>query len=172
MATTSLVPVAVLRTLLKKTVEELPDDDAYATLILEQASDVVRDKANQPTWTYTAPPDTTPEGEVAVPRSAAHIAAWLAFRVYTNPQNLQRKTSGPISKTFFDTGLVGLELTQSERDTLEDLRPDADSSSGLWIQPLNGGATVSTTIFLWDDWVPSGDAILYADPIDAGAFGG
>lgn len=171
MATTSLVTVAVLRVLLKKTTEELPDSDPYATLILEQASDAVRDAARQPLWTYTAPPAPTPEGEIAVPRSAAHIAAWLAFRVYTNPQNLQRKTTGPISHTFFDTGLVGMELTDSERDTLEDLRPNSDESSGLWIQPINAGDTVSTAIFLWDEAIPPGDAILYADPIDAGAFG-
>lgn len=171
MATTSLVPVAVLRVLLKKTAEELPDNDPYATLILEQASDAVRDAAKQPTWAYTPEGDTPPEDSTPVPRSAAHIAAWLAYRVYTNPQNLQRKTTGPISHTFFDTGLVGMELTKAERDTLEDLRPDATSSSGLWIQPLNAGDTVSTAIFLWDDWIPPGDAILYADPIDAGAFG-
>lgn len=162
----SLVPVSVLRTLLKLDATALPDADPYANLILEQASDHVRAAAGQPLWVAPSDPATANDA----PRVALTITAWLAYRVFQNPTNLSRRTSGPISESYFDNGLVGLELTAAERDALGAY---AGSSGGLWIQPLYSAETVSTSVFLFDNKAGDidGSSILYADDIDAGAFG-
>ncbi len=168
-----LASVKSLRTLLRVDEEDVPDTDPYALLILEQASDTVRHAARQPGWVRPQEDGDTPgPDETLVPIIAAKIALWLAYRVYVNPSNLSRRTSGPVTDTFSDNGLVGMELTANELADLVDLRPDSATGGGLWVQPIDTGRDVPTPVYLYDNLAGpiDGSTILYADPVDAGAF--
>ena len=103
-----LVDRAQLTELIKREKPDVGDltDDPYTDVITESASQIVRDTARRPSWGV----DPLGEGEVSAPPRARIIALWLAKRAWLNTGNLQRRTAGPISDTFFDTGIRGLGL--------------------------------------------------------------
>ena len=100
--------------------------DAYTDIITASASEVVRDAAGRPHWGV----DPLEGAEVAAPARARIIALWLAKRAWLDVGNLQRRTAGPISDTFFEGGVRGLGLEEDERAWLEGQRPGG--GSGLW----------------------------------------
>lgn len=156
--TTSLTSVSDLATMLHLSIAE---DDAYAALIIRGASNAVRDAARQPSWVRKEESgDTLATGEVLAPDTAQDITLWVAVRAYTNPRNLSRRTSGPISETFRE-GVYGLELTDSEFARIEALRPAGNS--GLWIQPIAGGKGAYGPILIPSELTPAGDPFHIAD---------
>lgn len=114
-----LVDVDELTSLLKMPPDSL-DEDEYTRLIMEAASAKVRDVAGHPEWEL----DT-------IPTRGRFIALWLAKRAWEDPGNLQRRTSGPISDTFFENGVRGLTLEDDEREWLEGQQPGGANST--WI---------------------------------------
>jgi hypothetical protein len=102
-------------------------DDPYTDIITESASQIVRDTAGRPHWGV----DPLEGEEVAAPPRARIIALWLAKRAWLDTGNLQRRTAGPISDTFFENGIRGLNLEAAELDWLESQRPGGNS--GLWM---------------------------------------
>lgn len=99
-------------------------DEARATLILDQASGVVRQAASQ-TWVTT---DDPPELATNVPAVAVTITLTVAARMLANPVGATSQTAGP-----FSMGMAAQFLTEDERETLGSFR----RNGGLW--------TVSTT---------------------------
>lgn len=119
-----LVVLSELEALLK-----LPDgtlmDDEYTRIIMDAASDLVRETAEQPNWVLTA----SGSGDALAPTRARFIALWLAKRAWEDKGNLSRRTAGPISQTFSEDGVRGLELTEDERGWLEGHQPDGGSGT-------------------------------------------
>lgn len=144
MATTPLLaPIGDLATLLRL---ELDEEDAYATLILRGASNAVRTEARQPGWRAwddepalrPTNPDPADLSLTWAPEVAADVTLQVAARAYTNPENLQRRTSGPSSDSWFENGLYGLELSAADREKLRHLRPDG-GGDGVWTLPIAYG---------------------------------
>jgi hypothetical protein len=124
-----LFSIEDLTTLLKRPPGSLASDP-YTELIAETASEKVRSVAEQPNW---VDPDATPTGEqVKAPSRARLVALWLARQAWQDPGNLQRRTAGPISETFFESGVRGLGLGDDEKEWLESQRPSG-GSNGMWV---------------------------------------
>lgn len=154
----NLTTVEKLRTMLK--MPAMDDADPYALLIIEAASQAVRDYARQLGWVTRESGDTLGTGQVDAPETAQQITLWLAIRAYTNPTNLQRRTAGPISDTYFENGVYGLELTEDEKSRLGDLR--TDGGGGLWVQPLSSGEETGPILIPSSREIP-GDPFYIAD---------
>jgi hypothetical protein len=126
MADTPLVDIAQLTTLLKQEEGSL-DDDPYTALMIEAASAVVRDEGN-PDWTLET-----------IPSRGRFIALYLARRAWEDPGNLSRRTAGPLSESFFENGVKGLDLTEAEREWLDGKKPGG-GSDGTWIMKVRSGS--------------------------------
>jgi hypothetical protein len=149
-----LVDVAELEVLLKQEAGTLSNDE-YTTLIMEGASAVVRDTAGQPNWVLevvSAPPD------VLAPARARFIALYLAKRAWEDEGNLSRRTTGPISFTFREDGVYGLNLEPAEREWLVGHRPDG--GGGIFIM-RHRGTTASRLPF--GDETPDGYSFAAGD---------
>ena len=150
-----LISVAELGKILKI---ELANSDPYARMIITQASNAVRDETGQTGWVGSDPGP----GQTVAPTAAHDVTLWVAARAFTNPRNLERRTAGPISETFRDTGLFGVELTENEKARLvPHSSDDKVSSNGLWVQPT-GRSSAPQRVYLADP-APGSTAILYAD---------
>jgi len=126
---TLLFAIEDLAVLLKRPASSL-DGDEYTELIAESASEKVRSVAEQPTW---IDPDLIPAGEqIAAPARARLIALWLARQAWSDPGNLQRRTAGPISQTFFEGGVRGLNLEPEEKEWLLSQRTSGNNK-GMWV---------------------------------------
>jgi hypothetical protein len=126
-----LVKLDELETLLKVPPGTL-NGDAYTELMMRAASDKVRSVANQPRWEL----EITSLDDVLAPTRAGFIALWLAKRAWEDKGNLIRRTAGPISSTFSEDGVRGLQLEDDEREWLEGHGPDG--GSGVWIMKHHG----------------------------------
>lgn len=127
-----LVDVAELEILLKREPGSLAGDP-YTKLMMEGATAVVRDTAGQPNWVLEVvsdPPD------VLAPVRARFIALYLAKRAYQDEGNLVRRTSGPISSTFREDGVYGLDLSDADREWLQGHRPGG--GGGLYLMRFRG----------------------------------
>ena len=164
MPTTPLITVRELEILLRKPEGSLKDD-AYTALIIDAASGIVRDAASRQEWAW---PEAA-EGETLAPTRARTTALWLAKRAWEHKGNLQRRTAGPISDTYFENGPAALELTDVEREYLEGQRPGG-RRSGLWVQGVGGGGRAVEDIYLPGDR-PFSDPILMDDGSAAFAYG-
>jgi hypothetical protein len=128
----------------------IDQSDPFAALIVDAASVVVRDTAQQPTWTA--------EGPTAAPARAKQITASLAKRSYQNPDSEISSAIGPLSSSTVAEMARFLHLTQAEIDALSDLRPAGSEGAAatLWVQPTNASPR-SETVFLGDvsgsDWM-------------------
>lgn len=168
-----LVAVTDVQALLRVTQNA---DDAYAKLIISQASNAVRHAgvkagiAEAAGWVTATEPDEPGTGQVQRPDVARDVALWVASRAYVNPKNLERRTSGPISETFRDSGVYGVELTDDERDRIGTLA-GTSSTGGLWVQPISYGTEVVPILAPSDMPIPGDSFVLgdsddfpYADP--------
>lgn len=140
------------------------DDEDKALLMMEAASELVRDTARQPTWTAT--------GSTAAPLRARHIAAHVAVRSYKNLDSIQAEGAvGPLGGDRIVEELAkALHLTDAERETLEGMQPKSTSAGSLWILPTaTGTGGDEAEVYLADqsgsDW-----HIPYAASGDAYAF--
>lgn len=126
--------------------EDLDAGDLFARRMIEAASDRVRAAAGQPDWTVAT-----------APVRARQIASHLAARSYKNPDSAQYQGAlGPIGGDRIVQELAAsLHLTEAETLELERLGGAAGGTgtgNGLWYQPLDGGATLSSgDVFLTDD---------------------
>lgn len=157
MAESPLVDVDDLETLLKQTRPDLDDlsDDAYTALMIEGASGVVRD-AGDPNWVL----GNVTGAEVAIPTRGKFIALYLAKRAWEDTGNLQRRTAGPLSETFFTEGVRGLELTPDEQAWLDGKSPNG-GSAGTWMLRIQG--TGSRHPFGRADETPDGYSFAAGD---------
>lgn len=156
----ALATVSKLKVLLRK--PDLPASDEYATMMLEQASRAVRFEARPGSLAWVLENPDTDAGQILVPDEAQDITLWVAFRAFTNPRNLERRTAGPVSETFRDTGIYGLALTDDEKERLAELTTgDSGHSRRLWTQPVGAG-TLPKPVYLVDSW-PGADLFLVAD---------
>lgn len=127
----SLIDLAQLTALVKQPAGSL-DEDPYTAVIMMSAEAVVKDEAGHPEWVGGEPG----EGEVIAPARAGIIALWLAKRAWEDPGNRQRRTAGPISTTWFEGGVKGLDLKPDEAGWLADQNPGGNS--GLWVLRMAG----------------------------------
>lgn len=166
----ALATVSKLKILIKK--PELEDSDPYAEMMLEQATRAVRFEGKPISLLWAIEPDADLD-QIIVPEDVVDIVLWVAARAYTNPRNLERRTAGPVSETFRDTGIYGLELTEQEKQRVADLAVgDSSHSRGLWTQPVGAGK-LTQPVYLTDSW-PGADPFLVADgtPSQAWPWGG
>lgn len=158
----ALATVSELAVLLKTNVDS---GDPYAKMMLEQASTLVRDHALQPGWVL-ALSDPAVLGEILAPGAAHDITLWAAQRAYTNPRNLSRRTAGPISESFFENGIYGLELTDGEKARIDALPGvNKPTKSGVWVQPIDAGyrGLTHTKVTVPSSMNPPGDLFYIAD---------
>lgn len=131
--------------------------DPFATLVLQTATEIVCDEAEQPNWEIQSPP-------VVVPRKAKRICMFLAGRTYLNPDGTVSESVGPLNERRPEAmamAAANMQLLPGELADLESLVPDGPS--GLWVQPTTrADAAEDTTVYLPDDsgsdwWIPYGD---------------
>lgn len=165
--TRMLASVSDLATLLRITI---PDGDLYSAMIVQQASNAVRDEARQPDWVRReAPDDVLAVGQVEAPEAARDITLWVASRAHADPRNRSRRTSGPISESFFENGVYGLELKPDEIARLDTLRP-VQARNGLWTLPITHGpyandpVLVPTSPDFGNFYIADGDQFPYGTP--------
>jgi hypothetical protein len=138
--------------------------DPFAALVLQTATEIVCDTADQPNWELQTPP-------VVVPRKALRICMFLCGRTYLNPDGTVSTNVGPLGERVPEKMAIAaqnMELLPAEIDTLEGLKPDGNL--GLWIQPTTRlQESTLDTVFLADDsgsdWM-----IPYGDPNTTNAF--
>lgn len=123
----SLVELEELTALLKRPEGSLVGDE-YTELIMRRASNKVRSTAEQPDWVGSDPTGD----QVLAPWRAREIALTVAVQAWQDRGNLQRRTAGPVSQTFFDSDVRGLELTRDDKEWLQAQRPGG-GNNGLWI---------------------------------------
>lgn len=121
-----LVRLDELETLLKVPPNTLLND-AYTEIMMRAASDKVRTEAKQPHWEL----EVVDSDDVLAPTRASMIALWVAKRAWEDKGNQIRRTAGPISQTFSENGVRGLQLEDDEREWLREQRPGG--SGGLLI---------------------------------------
>lgn len=132
-ADSPLVDIAELTTLLKKEPNSLDDDD-YTDLMIDGASAIVRDEGD-PNWVLTGSgPD-----DVVIPARGRFIALYLAARAWNDPGNLSRRTAGPLSESFFEDGVRGLNLTEAEQAWLDGKKPGGGGDS-TWVMRIGSGS--------------------------------
>lgn len=138
--------------------------DPFATLVLQTATEIVCDTAEQANWELQSPP-------VTIPRKAKRICMFLAGRTYLNPDGTVSEQVGPISERRPEAMAIAaanMQLLPGELNELETLVPDGPA--GLWVQPTTrADASEDDTVYLRDD---SGSdwAIPYGDPNTTLAF--
>ena len=155
-----LTSVRRLSVMLYKDADRIPQDDEYALMMIGLASNAVREAARQAGWVVeTDEGDLPGVGQALAPQTARDIALLVAGRAYTNPKNLERRTAGPISETFRDSGVFGVGLTEDERNRLNDV---SGRTGGIWVQPIEYGSGEPLTVL-----VPT----LTANPIIASDIG-
>lgn len=132
--------------------ERLP----FATMIIDLASDIVRDTASHPEWDQNT-----------VPFRAKMICLLVAKRSYQNPNNVVVEGAlGPIGgDRVLDVQAMGLYLTEAEASDLARLVGDGTAATNpnrLWVLQNSGGIPEATTGYVFDD---SGSdwAIPYVD---------
>lgn len=142
-AVATLATVAELATLLKVTIA---NNDPYALMMLGQASSAVRDAAGQAGWVRLEDieVDEPGVGQTVAPEAAHDVTLWVASRAYGDPRNRSRKTAGPISESFFENGVYGLDLTEGERARLGGYT--GKTSSGIWVLPMSYGEEVKPVL--------------------------
>lgn len=138
--------------------------DPFATLVLQTATEIVCDEAEQPNWELQSPP-------VVVPRKAKRICMFLAGRTYLNPDGTVSESVGPLNERRPEAmamAAANMQLLPGEIADLETLVPDGPS--GLWIQPTTRwDLPADDAVYLPDD---SGSDwyIPYGDPNTTNAF--
>lgn len=166
MPTTPLITARELEILLRRPEGSLANDE-YTRIIIDAATGIVRDAAGRQDWAW--PDVDIALGERLAPSRARTITLWLAKRAWEDRGNLQRRTAGPISETYFENGPAGLELTPSELEYLQG-QALGGRRSGLWVQGVGAGGRASDDIYLPGDR-PYSDPILMDDGSAAFAYG-
>ena len=132
--------------------------DPFAELVLQTATEIVCDEAEQPNWELQNP-------VVVVPRKAVRICMFLAGRTYLNPDGTISTTVGPLGERVPEKmamAAANMQLLDAERDMLHTLMPDG--TTGLWIQPTTRtDPAEDDVVYLADNsgsdwWIPYGDA--------------
>lgn len=131
--------------------------DPFAALVLQTATEIVCDTAEQPNWELQSP-------AVVVPRKATRICMFLAGRTYLNPDGTVAEAVGPLNERRPESMAIAaanMQLLPAEEDALLTLVPDGPA--GLWVQPTTrADAAEDDTVYLPDnsgsDWyIPYGD---------------
>lgn len=139
---------------------EIDPNDEFALLVLEEASGLVCDTAGHPEWE---------DNPTSAPRAARRICLQVAYRTFTNPDFEVAYGLGPLSGRSLDLYAMGLNLTDVEMETLEDLQPKG--TSGLWVQPITSDTDdYPKEVYAHDVRFPFSDAWPYLSPPDAYAM--
>jgi hypothetical protein len=101
-----------------------PGDGEYdrAASILDEASELIRDKAGK-TWT------TSTGALEPIPSRVRVICIAAAYRAFTNPEALSQRSIGDSSKSFDRTGREGGEAVYLTDDEVRRVRKAAGASS-------------------------------------------
>lgn len=131
--------------------------DPFAVLVVQTATEIVCDEAEQPNWELQNPP-------VVVPRKAKRICMFLAGRTYLNPDGTISESVGPLNERRPEAmamASANMQLLPAEEADLRSLVPDGPAD--LWIQPTTRvDAAEDDVVYLPDDsgsdwWIPYGD---------------
>lgn len=121
-------------------VEDLVDDN-LALKVIDQASFLVNEAAGRLSAPWSL---DSADPELLPPQKAIIIAEQLAFRVYSNPTVLERRSVGPLAESFADAVLTGMALRPDEIEALNALSPNPKSTGpSVWVQPITGAPAAS-----------------------------
>ena len=98
----------------------IASDDAYATMVMQRATELVVDAAKAPDWELD--PSTAPRGAVL-------IALRVARRTYLNPDQEVQSSVGPLSARVLEDAAAGMSLTEQEREDIATLSPEGDPTA-------------------------------------------
>ena len=138
--------------------------DPFAALVVQTATEIVCDTAEQPNWELQTP-------AVAVPRKAKRVCMFLAGRTYLNPDGTIAESVGPLSERRPEEmamAAANMELLPAEEELLLTLMPDG--GTGLWIQPTTRFDAVEDEVVYLADDSGSDWHIPYGDPNTTLAF--
>lgn len=130
--------------------------DLVAQLVMERCTELVLTTAGipMPAW------ETDP---TLVPGRARTICLFVAYRTYTNLKSVISSSVGPIGETIKAELAGAMQLTQAERDELENMNEASDGFGGLWVlQTTTGPESRYDTVHLPDSsptdwWIPYGE---------------
>lgn len=147
--TPTLVSISELSTICRTTIAA---DDPFALMVVDLASDLVRDEARHPEWVGSGGDGVT---TVDVPFKARLICLLVAKRAYQNPKMITAEGGvGPIGgDTFAEDFAAGLTLTGVEKAELQRMRGDGGSGdpNGMWALTNTTGMDEVTTGYVFDD---------------------
>lgn len=138
--------------------------DPFATLVLQTATEIVCDTAEQPNWETQTPPMT-------VPRKAKRVCMFLAGRTYLNPDGTVAENVGPLGERRPESMAIAaanMQLLPSEEEILVGLVPDGPA--GLWVQPTTRKDKAEDDVVYLPDNSGSDWWIPYGDPNTTNAF--
>lgn len=130
--------------------EAISAEDEGALWVLDTASALIR--------SYTAKtflPDGWEEGdEFTAPDGARAVAVEVAYRVWTNPDNLVADSIDDSSRRFSERAAEGFYLTDADKIILDGLK---SKRSGLWTLGVTRGDDYTDNVFVPTGPPPSGD---------------
>jgi len=138
--------------------------DPFAQLVLQTATEIVCDTAEQPNWELQSPP-------VVVPRKAKRVCMFLAGRTYLNPDGTVAEAVGPLNERRPEAmamAAANMQLLPGEEEDLLTLVPDGPA--GLWVQPTTRTDAVEDDVVYLPDSSGSDWYIPYGDPNTTNAF--
>jgi hypothetical protein len=149
-----LLTIQELSIWLRQPVEQL--DVAFAAVVIEGVSLLVREAASHPEWEAGT-----------VPPRAKLIASVASMRNYNNPDAVAAEGSiGPIGgNRYVEDYARSFELTASEIETLQGMAGEDEipgSSADMWILPTTRGDKPVAPLYLNDQY--GYEPIAYATP--------
>ncbi len=126
---------------------DLPNDDPFALLMLQLASEKVTDYCGHPEW------ETDGTGDNEPPRAARRIALFMAKRAFENPDAEVAYGLGPLSARSLDWQAYGLYLTPPEQEELNAITAaaaDDGDLGGLWAVSITGHPNLTEEVYLDD----------------------
>ena len=128
------------------------ENDPFAQLIMERATELCISAAGIPS------PEWEPHPPL-VPGPVRTICLFVAFRTYNNPKSVINSGVGPISESILAQHAAAMTLTEAEEEELGAIGEE-NGVGGLWVLSTTGGTeTLMETQHLPDNsptdwWIP------------------
>lgn len=133
----ALTPLADVYELAARAGEEIPSNDPQAVSVLSMASALVR--------AYVGDDFADP---MNVPDAAVHVTVDVAYRVWTNPDNLVGDSIDDASRRWSEqTAGEGFYLTKANKLILDTLRTQS-SNRGIWTLGVEKGEDYLSTVYV------------------------
>lgn len=101
--------------------------DEAALFLIERVEQLVLPKAG------LAPNELLADIPIKIRYDVQRIVLNVCARTWVNPQLLQRRAVGPLSRSWFESNVTGLSLRPGEVEELAGFIPDSSEFGDLWV---------------------------------------